>query len=148
MATVEILVFEVGDGVFGVDIANVIEITTATEVTPVPASPDVVDGVCSSRGTIITVIDLFKVLHKEHEQTEHSMFVTCNYAGVTAAFRTGTVRGIQRTEEDSVIPPPAMLNGESSSDSLLKGVVPTETENILMLDLARVLDRLGLTDTN
>lgn len=144
MATTEILVFEVNGSVCGVNIANVVEITTATAVTTIPATPDEFEGVCSSRGTIIPVLNLYKILHKEQRNDTKTMFVTCSYDNVTVAFRTGKVYGIRREESDSIIAPPKMLYGSNNSTTLLVGVVPTEQLNILLLDLKRVLQKLGL----
>lgn len=119
-----------------------VEITTATTVTPVPATPDEFEGVCSSRGTIIPVLNLYKILHKEQRNDTKTMFVTCSYDKV--AFRTGKVYGIRREESDSIIASPKMLYGSNNSTPLLVGVVSTEQINILLLDLKRVLQKLGL----
>lgn len=147
MATVEILVFEVGENVLGVNIADVVEITTSRKVTPVPSMPEAYEGVCDSRGVVIPVINLYKVLHVS-TQPEQTMFVTCSYTHLSVAFVTGKVHGIKRVESKDIINPPALLNkGENATHCKLTGVIASNDCNILLVALDSILKQLGLLDT-
>ena len=55
--------FEVGKEIFGVDILMVREIIRSAPITAVPNSPEFVEGVINLRGDIIPVIDLRKRLN-------------------------------------------------------------------------------------
>ena len=55
--------FVIGNELFGVDILMVQEIIRETPITPIPDSPDFIEGVINLRGNIIPVIDLRKRLN-------------------------------------------------------------------------------------
>lgn len=55
--------FQVDDREYAVDILKITEIIYYKPATPVPDSPDFVEGVVDLRGTVIPVIDLKKRLH-------------------------------------------------------------------------------------
>ena len=56
--SVELLVFEIGDGRFGIDLGTVQEVVRAVLISPLPGGPPVVEGVIDVRGRIVPVYDL------------------------------------------------------------------------------------------
>ena len=62
--------FTIGKELFGVDILMVQEIIRAAPITPVPNSPDFVEGVINLRGNILPVIDLRKRLNLLTEEID------------------------------------------------------------------------------
>ena len=60
---IQLVGFTIGKELFGVDILMVQEIIRAAPITPVPNSPDFVEGVINLRGNILPVIDLRKRLN-------------------------------------------------------------------------------------
>ena len=58
----ELLEFVVGGNSYGINIAKVSEIMIDRDVTPMPNSPDEIEGVFIPRDRLISVIDLHKVL--------------------------------------------------------------------------------------
>lgn len=143
VAIVEMLVFEVGDTVLGVDIAEVVEVTTARKITTIPNMPKAYEGVCDSRGTIIPVVNLYNVLSVT-ELPERMMFVTCSYTDITAAFMTGRVHGIMRVDSTDIMKPPQMYSKNTTTTCKLKGVVASDKHNVLLVALDDVLEPLGL----
>ena len=92
----QILEFEVGDSTFGINISKVVEIMINQEVTPVPNSPEEVEGVFIPRDKLISVIDLHKVVKKPYKNTGKDIFIISEFNGIQVAFHVSRVKGIQR----------------------------------------------------
>ena len=75
----QILEFEVGDSTFGINISKVVEIMINQEVTPVPNSPEEVEGVFIPRDKLISVIDLHKVVKKPYKDTGKDIFIISEF---------------------------------------------------------------------
>ena len=56
----QMVVFEIGREVYGVDIETVHEIIRMQEITAIPRAPQFVEGVINLRGKVIPVVDLRK----------------------------------------------------------------------------------------
>ena len=61
-AEMQLVVFELGDESYGVDISRVQDINRMQEITEIPHAPESVVGVINLRGRVIPVIDLRKRL--------------------------------------------------------------------------------------
>lgn len=141
---VEILEFEVGNSVYGINIAKVIEITTAQSVTQIPSSGDEVEGVFVSRGVVVPVINLYEVTHEQPTEKERAMFIVCNFNKMTVAFHVGNVRGIQRISWDDIKTPPAIANsGNHRSAGLLTGITEIEEHLIMILDFEKIVTEIN-----
>jgi two-component system chemotaxis response regulator CheV len=139
----ELLVFEVGDSTFGINIAKVVEIMINMEVTPVPNSPDEVEGVFIPRDKLISVIDLHKVI-KTTKQDDNDIFVICEFNKITVAFRVGKVDGIQRIKWSDISDPP-MGTTQSEGAGISTGVVKIDGKIIIIMDFEKIVSRLNLT---
>jgi two-component system chemotaxis response regulator CheV len=139
----ELLVFEVGDSTFGINIAKVVEIMINMDVTPVPNAPEEVEGVFIPRDKLISVIDLHKVIHTEKtEQTD--IFVICEFNKITVAFRVGKVDGIQRIKWSDISDPP-MGTSNTEATGISTGVVKIDGKIIIIMDFEKIVSRLNLT---
>ncbi|MDH4228413.1 MAG: chemotaxis protein CheW [Nitrospirota bacterium] len=56
--SLQLITFSLGEELFALDILKVQEIIRVSPITPVPHTPDFVDGVLTLRGKIVPVIDL------------------------------------------------------------------------------------------
>jgi len=73
-----IVSFRVDDREYAVDISRIIEIIYYKPATPLPESPEFVEGVVDLRGTVIPVLDLKKRLHlpaKDTARPNHILIV-------------------------------------------------------------------------
>ena len=75
----ELLEFQVGDNNFGINISKVVEIMINEDVTPVPNSPEEIEGVFIPRDKLISVIDLHKVVHVPHTSSGKEIFIICEF---------------------------------------------------------------------
>lgn len=140
----ELLEFEVGDSCFGINISKVIEIMMDQEVTPVPNSPDEVEGVFIPRDKLISVIDLHKVVKKDRPTTSKNIFVICEFNQMQVAFRVSRVKGIQRISWSEISDPPSIANG-SGGDAvgLSTGVAKLGNRIIIILDFEKIVSMLN-----
>jgi len=58
----EILTFSVGGRLFGILPKDLLEIVEMGEPTPIPNAPDFLAGVINSRGRLVTIVDLNKLI--------------------------------------------------------------------------------------
>jgi purine-binding chemotaxis protein CheW len=54
--------FQVGEGVYALDVSHVREVVRWQSITPLPKAPELIEGVIDLRGVIVPVIDLGKAL--------------------------------------------------------------------------------------
>lgn len=141
----QILEFEVGDSTFGINISKVVEIMINQEVTPVPNSPEEVEGVFIPRDKLISVIDLHKVVKKPYKNTGKDIFIISEFNGIQVASHVSRVKGIQRISWSDISDPPSITSGGSGNDAagLATGVVKLNGEIIIILDFEKIVSKLN-----
>lgn len=145
----EVLEFMVGQQSFGINIAKVTEIMNYTPVIPVPDSPPEFEGVFTPRDTVISVIDLHKVLKKESADKEHDLLVVCHFNQMDVGFHVSAVKGIQRISWEDIEKPPA-ISGDGATN-IATGIAKFKDRIILILDFEKIvsdLNRTSVLDTS
>lgn len=103
VARIELLTFELGEEVYGVDLQQVVEILTPRPVTPLPRAPSFVAGVASLRGAVIPVLDLAARLGLPTAAPGGATRIVVLKDGAEAmGFRVDRVRGVVRLGCDEV----------------------------------------------
>jgi purine-binding chemotaxis protein CheW len=134
----QLLVFNLADGAYGVNIAAVREVVRMPAITVIPGTPDHVPGVISLRGRVVPVVDLRRKLGLvAAEETEDSRIVVAQRDGQQVGMVVDAVAAVLRVPGDSVQPPPALLVTDESPYTL--GIVKHEGQLIVLLDVDRVL---------
>ena len=134
----QLVVFDLAEETYGVDIGSVREIIRIQEITKVPRTPDFVEGVINLRGKVIPVIDLrkrFGFLSTEH--TKDTRIVVVDINGNDIGVVVDAVTEVLRLSADSVEPPTGAIT-TADSDYLL-GIAKLETRLIILLDLQKAL---------
>lgn len=135
----QLLEFLVGHESFGINIAKVSEIIRFSELTPLPSSPDEIEGVFMHRDKLVTVIDLHRVLSVGlPEEHGSGLFIVCDFEQLSVAFHVSMVNGIQRLSWSAIEKPPA-INGDS--ENLATGIAKLENSNsmIMILDCEKIV---------
>jgi two-component system chemotaxis response regulator CheV len=141
----KLLEFLVGDEFFGINIAKVSEIIRFTELTPVPSSPDAIEGVFMHRDKLVTVIDLHVVLkHAMKEEHGNGLFIVCDFEQFSVAFHVCTVLGIKNLTWSSIEKPPSV--SKNSDDSITTGMAKLEDKIIMILDFEKIICDLNLIE--
>lgn len=133
----EIVVFKVGSGTFGINVAKVESIITHQPVSEVPNIPKGVKGVINHRGNVINVIDLEEILQFPSDIAEKDRFlIVTHFNNTTYAFEVSSVVGISRLSWEDIDQPTGVLSNSNSSP--LIGIVKKE-EIILLLDFEKIV---------
>ncbi len=144
----EVLEFMVGEQSFGINIAKVTEIMNYTPVIPVPDSPPEFEGVFTPRETVISVIDLHKVLNKQSNDPNRDLLVVCHFNQMDVGFHVTSVKGIQRISWEDIEKPPA-ISGDGATN-IATGIAKFKDRIILILDFEKIvsdLNRSAVLDT-
>ncbi len=68
----QVVIFRLGEDYLSCPISQVREIIQLEEITPVPSTPDMIKGIINRRGTIITILNLPKVLGIDLDLNENN----------------------------------------------------------------------------
>lgn len=134
--SVDLLIFEVDNRTFGINVAKVQEIVEYQEVTPIPKSHYLIEGMFMSRDTMITVIDLRRVLHLNEAETTGD-FILTNFNALNMAFHVDTIKGIYRVTWGDIMKPGPTV--DENEGSLTTGVVKYNGQLIIILDVERIV---------
>jgi purine-binding chemotaxis protein CheW len=135
---VQLVVFELGEERFGVEIDRVHEIIRRPEVTQVPRAPEFVEGVINLRGRIVPVVSLRRRFGLPTAETTRATRVgVVEVAGSTIGVVVDAVAEVARVSEASIEPPAAIVS--SMNNEFLRGIAKRAEDLIVLLDLNRVL---------
>lgn len=133
----QLVVFEVADESFGIDINAVQEIIRIQQITEVPRAPMHVKGVINLRGKVIPVVDLREKLgFMQGEETKSSRIVVVDIAGTTVGMIVDAVTEVLRIGGEQIEEPSSIIE---SYEQYLRGIGKIDNRLILLLDLERVL---------
>ena len=125
--------FEVGKEIFGVDILMVREIIRSAPITPVPNSPEFVEGVINLRGDIIPVIDLRKRLNLFTEEMQKKNWILIlDIEGSVTGFVVDMVDEVLKIDEKTIEPAPEIVLAGLESQ-YIRGVVEVAGKRLMIL---------------
>jgi len=132
--------FVIGQELFGVDILMVQEIIRETPITPIPNSPDFIEGVINLRGNIIPVIDLRRRLNlREVSAPEGQIWIMIlNVSGRITGFIVDSVTQVLKVPSNSIKPPPDIVVSGLQSQ-YITGVCRIDKRLLILLDFNRIL---------
>src|SRR5438067_6687171 len=136
----QLVVFQLGAELYGVEISRVHEIIRLQSVTRVPRSPAFVEGVINLRGKVIPVVDLrrrFGLPTADH--TRASRIVVVEIGDQVVGIVVDGVSEVLRVSSVIVEPPSPVVAGIDSE--YLNGIAKLPERLVILLDLDRVLAR-------
>ncbi len=134
----QLVIFDLGNEQFGIEIASVEGIVKMQEITKVPFSPPYMEGITNLRGMVLPVIDLKKRFGLPAETaTKETRIITVSMDKVKMGMIVTAVNEVL-TIDDSVIElPQAMITNINSE--FITGVAKIEKRLVILLDLSRIL---------
>lgn len=94
--------FMLGDTAFAIPLSNAMEIDHVPEIRPLPNLPPWVLGICHLRGSVVSVIDLKKILKATAGGNASKRMILIRHAEVTTALLVDKVLGILSIEDEGV----------------------------------------------
>ncbi|MFD2704591.1 chemotaxis protein [Salibacterium lacus] len=133
----EIVMFNVGSGMFGINVLKVREIIQPVEVTETPNRHAHLEGVARLRDEVIPVVDLAKVLgYPPSEDPENDKFIISELNQLKVAFHVHSVSRIHRISWEQIEKPGELSQGH---DANTIGIVKMEENISLLLDYEKIV---------
>jgi len=134
----QLVVFELANEFYGVDISAVNTIIRMQEITEIPRTPEFVEGVINLRGSIVPVIDLRKRFGLPvGDITKASRIVVVEAARQMIGMVVDAVVETLRLSSDAIEPPSPVV--ASLDAEYLRGVGKQDDRLVILLDLDKVL---------
>ncbi len=131
----ELITFEVGGQVFGLDIMAIREIRAWTPTTRLPRVPHYVAGVVNLRGTVLPVIDLAARLGwQPTEPTPRHAIIVTQMGHQACGLIVDGVSDIVTISSETLQPPPTTAN--DSIVAFLEGLAAIEESMVMVLNLS------------
>ncbi len=135
----QLVVFELANEFYGIDIAVVESIIKMQEITQLPQTPAYIKGVTNLRGTVLPVIDLrIRFGLETQRDTKQTRVIIVTMGTVKVGLMVDGVSEVLRISDESIEPLPPMVNSVNSD--FLKGIVRLEDRLIILLEVEKVLD--------
>ncbi len=139
------LTFYTDKQLFGISIADVVQIVGMQDITAVPEFPSYAKGVINLRGTIIPIIDVRLRLKKEEiAYNERTCIIVTNINGAYIGFIGDSVNEVINIYKDNISNPPQM--GNDYINTYITGIAKLNNNIVLLIDLKKILNEkeLGL----
>ncbi len=133
----EVIVFSVGTGTFGINVMKVREIIQPLPIVELPNSHPHIEGIIRLRDEILTVIDLAKVLGlPPSDNPEQDRFIVAELNKLKVAFHVHGVSRIYRLSWNQIEKPSEFAEGLESAAT---GVVKLDDGMVLLLDFEKIV---------
>src|SRR5690625_1942518 len=109
----EIVMFGVGVGTFGINVLKVREIINPLPIIKIPNSNEHIEGIFYLRNEVLPVINLANVLDMQHSVTsDQDKFIVCEFNQIKIAFRVHQIFRIYRFSWEEIKKPDELSSGQ------------------------------------
>jgi purine-binding chemotaxis protein CheW len=134
----QLVTFQLGEELYGVNIMDVKEIVRVQEIRPIPNAPVYVEGIFNLRSEIIPIISLHRRFHlrklvSSEEDELLSGFVILDIDGMKLGIIIDRISRVVTIEKEEIQPPPQMFSGIGAE--YIQGVVRQEGGYLIILDI-------------
>lgn len=133
----EIVEFQVGNGIYGINVAKVREVIHCPKVTFIPNIHPWVEGIFTLRGQVISLVDLSKCLGVE-QAGDAPKVIVAELNACKMGFKVAAVSRIHRISWENMSPPPEMFQSDMAT-----GIVKMDDRMIILLDFERILAEIN-----
>lgn len=141
----QLVTFQLGDEIYGVDIMDVKEIVKIQDVRPIPNAPYYVEGIINLRGEIIPIIDLHKRFRLKSLKDENidpdieGGFIILSIENNKIGIIIDRVARVVSVTADDIKDPPQMFSGIGSE--YIQGVIRADNGTyLIMLDIRKLFN--------
>jgi purine-binding chemotaxis protein CheW len=139
----QLVTFQLGQELYGIDIMSVDGIVRVEDVRPIPNAPIYVEGIFNLRGEIIPIINLHKRFQiKKAVMSEEDKllggFIIIEIDGMKLGMVIDKVSRVLTIDLDKMQPPPQMISGIGAE--YIQGVVKRDEGYLIVLDIQRLFD--------
>lgn len=132
------LTFWTDGELFGIPIADVVQIISMQGITPLPDFPPYAKGVINLRGNIIPVIDIrIRFGKPEAEYSDNTCIIVTNIEDSYMGFIVDSVDEVTDIDEDDISPAPKV--SRDITNHYLTGIGQIGDSVVLLLDCTKIL---------
>ncbi len=136
----QLITFQLGDQILGVDIMAIREIRAWSPATPLPNVPPYVRGVVNLRGVVLPVFDLrHRLTWGQTDPSARHVIIVVRIGEQLQGIIVDAVNDIVSIHPDAMQPVPDM--GDTESSRFLEGLATIDNRMILVLALDRLVDQ-------
>lgn len=138
----EIILFELGNEYYAINVLKTREIITPVAITSIPMAPNFVEGVIHLRGEIIPVINLAEIVSKQPSVNPDSdRFIIAEMNQVKIAFRVHKVNRINRISWEQIEKPSDLATG---NQPYATGIIKLTDETLaVFLDIEKIISEIN-----
>ena len=151
MAVIDLVVFEMNNTLYALDITLAREIVEMMEITPIPRSPVHIAGIINLRGEITKVINLSTLLEIPENSIEESRKIIILTSEESGSAKMGIivdeVKSVIQVDEDTI----DKMDNAISKEAYIKGIIKQKSDSekedtklIIWIDLTKILDELNI----
>jgi purine-binding chemotaxis protein CheW len=138
-STIHAVIFRLRDEEFAVEVRAVREVVRLIEITPLPQSPNSIEGIIDLRGHIVAVMDLRKRLGlQDSEKTDKTRIMIVRSNRKIVGLIVDDVREVLKVSRNLLHPTPAMVTSQINH-RYISGVIRWNDRIIVLLDLEALL---------
>ena len=140
---IQLVTFQLGGEIYGVDIMDVKEIVKIVPVRPIPNAPYYVEGIFNLRSEIIPVINLhrrfgIKKLTEVDGEDYEGGFVILDIDGMKIGIIIDRIARVVSIQREEIKAPPQMISGIGTE--YIQGVVRQDNSYLIMLDIRKIFN--------
>ena len=141
----QLITFQLGDQVLGIDIMAIREIRAWSPATPLPNVPSHVRGVVNLRGVVLPVLDLrHRLGWGVTDPTARHVIIVVRIGEQLQGIIVDAVNDIVTVQTEDMQPLPDM--GDAAAAQFLDGLATIDQRLILVLALERLVERSVMAD--
>ena len=143
-ATIQLVTFQLGEELYGVDIMDVKEIVKTQAIRPIPNAPYYVEGIFKLRSEIIPVMNLHKRFHlsklakSDDTEEDEGGFIILNIDGNKIGIIIDRIARVVTIETADIKDPPQMLSGIGTE--YIQGVYRQDNNYLIILAIRRLFN--------
>ena len=139
----QLVTFQLGEELYGVDIMDVKEIVKIQDVRPIPNAPFYVEGIFNLRREIIPIISLHKRFRlskivSDNDGEYEGGFIILNIDDNKIGIIIDRIARVVTVDASEIKAPPQMLSGIGTE--YIQGVIRQDSQYLIMLDIRRLLN--------
>jgi purine-binding chemotaxis protein CheW len=132
------ILFDVAGTTYGINIRYVSRLEMVGNITPVPNTPEYLEGVMFSRGKVIPVINLrIRLGYEKVKYDFGTRVIVSNYKERNVGLIADTAKEYVRLPEDSIEPAPEFIRNKDAA--YVEGVTRINNRTVLIINIEEIL---------
>lgn len=127
----QIIVFTLGDKYYALNTEIVEEITETIDSTNIPNTPDWIEGLINLRGSVVTLVNLFKLLDRDGDLWYNNIIIIRQDEDHMGLMVSDVVKVTNISEED--------LQESTNIDNGITGIILLDDRIVNLIDIKKLL---------